>query len=319
MHTYLKNKPAWLQLVIFGALTIASFTIGSLIGLYIVVRINHLELGDLSQLSTLDFAKPEYAGVAKGMLIVQFFIFVLPCLIFAYLADPKPLAFAGLKKPDKKRFIFIGLAIILCSYLMVEWLGVVNQQLVKNLLGKSAQKWIEKGESSVNGTLQNILAMKNTTDLLVSVLLVGVLAAIGEELFFRGIMQRIFIQVFKSPWLGIILTAAIFSAVHGQFLGFIPRMVLGIILGALYWYSGSLLPAILGHFIFNSLQIVLVYYRVMSIDQQSTVSGKFLSVVGIASLVLVIALLNYLRKHSVTTYSRVYPTFDTGHKDEFVL
>lgn len=319
MHTNLKNKPAWLQLVIFGGLTVASFSIGSLIGLYIVAYFNHLDLKDLAQFSTLDFAKPEYAGLAKGMLIVQFFVFVLPCLIFAYLADPRPLAFAGFKKPDKNRFIFLTIIIILCSYFMVEWLGVVNEQLVKKLLWKSARQWIEKGESDVNGTLQNILAMKNTKDLLVSVFLVGALAAIGEELFFRGIMQRIFIQIFKSPWMGILFTAAIFSAIHGQFLGFIPRMVLGIILGALYWYSGSLWLSILSHFIYNSLMIVFVYYGVMSIDQQSTAaSGKFISVLGVASLVLVIALLNYLRKQSVTTYSRVYPTFDAGHQDKFV-
>jgi membrane protease YdiL (CAAX protease family) len=103
--------------------------------------------------------------------------------------------------------------------------------------------------------------MKNSKDLLVSIVLVGLLAAIGEELFFRGILQRIMIQIFRSPWLGIFVTAAIFSAIHGQFLGFIPRMILGIILGLLYWYSGSLLPAIAGHFVFNSLQILLVYYK----------------------------------------------------------
>jgi len=102
---------------------------------------------------------------------------------------------------------------------MVAWLSVVNQKLVQNFLGKTAQNWIEKGESDVSGTLQNILSMNSPKDLLVSILLVGVLAAVGEELFFRGILQRIFIQIFKSPWWGIIVTAAIFSAIHGQFLG----------------------------------------------------------------------------------------------------
>jgi hypothetical protein len=56
----------------------------------------------------------------------------------------------------------------------------------------------------------------------------------------------------------------------------------------------------------------------MSVDQQTTVNDKFLPVVGIVSLLLVIALLNYLRKHSVTSYSRVYHTFDTGSKDGFM-
>ncbi len=318
MHTYLKNKPAWLQLMIFGALTLAITIASSLIGLSVVAYTNHLHLMDLSALSPEDLAKPEYAGVVKGMLIVQFFgVFLLPSLVFAYLSDPHPLAFAGLKSPDKKSFILFGVIIILFSYLMVEWLGVINQQLVQNLFGKAAREWIEKGESNVGGTLHNILTMKNAGDLLQAILLVGVLAAIGEEIFFRGILQRIFIQIFKNPWVGIIITAAIFSAVHGQFLGFLPRMILGIILGALYWYSGSLWPAITGHFIFNSLQVILVYYGAMSVDQQTTVGDKMLPVVGIGSLILVILLLYYVRKHSVTSYSRVYHTFDGGSDDRF--
>ncbi len=307
MNAYLKTKPAWIQLVIFGGLTFGIAIVASFIGLAIIASSNHVSLMDLSTLTESDFAKPEYAGIAKGLLIVQFFgIFLLPSLAFAYFADPHPLRFAGLKKPDRAYFILLGIFIILCSYLMVEWLGAVNQKLVKNFLGKSAQQWIEKAESDVGGTLQNILTMHNIKDLMVSIFLVGVLAAIGEELFFRGIVQRIFIQVFKNPWVGIIVTAAIFSAVHGQFLGFIPRFILGIILGALYWYSGSLWPAILGHFIFNSLQVVLIYFKVIGTSQSVGGPDILLPIVGILATVIVIILLNYLRKKSVTTYSRVY-------------
>ncbi|HTQ26522.1 MAG TPA: CPBP family intramembrane glutamic endopeptidase [Puia sp.] len=310
MTTYLKYKPAWLQLLIFGGITIGLALAASLVGLSIVAYFNHVSLMDLSGLGQEDLAKPAYAGVAKGMVVVQFFIFALPSLVFAYLSDPKPLSYAGIKKPDRKNFIFLGVVIILCSYLMVEWLGMINQELVQNLLGKSARAWIEKGESDVGGTLQNILDMKNPRDLLVSIFLVGVLAAVGEELFFRGILQRIFIQVFKKPWPGIILTAAIFSAAHGQFLGFLPRMILGIVLGSLYWYSGSLLPAILGHFIFNGLQVVLVYYKVIDPAQETSVPGKLVTITGIAALLIVTLLLNYMRKQSLTSYARVYPPPD---------
>jgi len=300
-----------MQLLIFGGITFALAFIASLIGLAIIASVNHLSLLQLSTLSQGDFAKPQNAGIVRGLLVVQFFgIFLLPSLVFAYLADPKPLEFAGLKKPDRIGFIFLGTLIILCSYLMVEWLGVLNEKLVQNFLGKTTQQWIQKGESDVSGTLQNILTMNNSRDLITSIFLVGVLAAIGEELFFRGIVQRIFIQVFKNPWIGIIVTAAIFSAAHGQFLGFIPRMILGMILGALYWYSGSLLPAIVGHFVFNSLQILLVYYKVTDVNQQNSSgsSDKFLPVIGITAMIVVIVLLNYLRKRSITTYARVYQT-----------
>jgi len=297
-----------MQLVIFGGLTFGIAFIATVVGLAIVAYLNHISLMDLTSLKSEDFAKPEFTGIVRGFLIVQFLgFFVLPSLIFAYLADPRPLQFCGLKKPDRKGFILLGILIMLCSYMMVEWLGIVNQQLVQNFFGKNARDWIEKGESDVNGTLQNILKMNNVKDLLISIFFVGVLAAIGEEIFFRGIVQRIFIQVFKNPWWGIIVTASIFSAIHGQFLGFIPRMILGIILGALYWYSGSLWTSIAGHLTFNGLQILLVYYNIIDTSQQTAgINNKYMAIIGIIFMIIVVLLMNYLRKRSVTSYSLVY-------------
>ena len=92
---------------------------------------------------------------------------------------------------------------------------------------------------------------------------------------------------------------------HGQFMGFIPRMILGMILGALYWYSGSIIPAMIGHFIFNSGQLLLVYFKVVDLESTSS-TDTLITVLGVASLLLVIFLLNYMRKHSQTTYSRMY-------------
>jgi len=307
LNSYLKYKPAWMQLVIFGGVTFVIGIVVSFIGVAIISQINHVSLLDISSLKQDDFAKPQYAGIVKGLLIVQSVgFFLLPPLVFAYFADPKPLEFAGLKKPGKIKFIFWGMIIMLCAYLMVGWLAALNQKLVQDFFGKTAQDWIEKAESDVNNTLQNILSMHSLKDLLMSILLVGVLAAVGEELFFRGILQRIFIQIFKSPWIGIIVAAAIFSAVHGQFLGFIPRLILGTILGALYWYSGSLWTAIAGHLIYNSVPIILVYYKVVDFTEQKSGKEASLNIMGIITLIIVIALLNYFRKKSSTTYEKVY-------------
>ena len=316
MNSYLRYKPAWMQLIIFGGITIVLALVVTFIGVAIIGQVNHLSLLEISSLKQEDYAKPQFAGIVRGLLIVQFFgVFLLPSLVFAYFADPKPLKFAGLKKPDRIRFIFLGVIIMLCAYPLVGWLTSLNQKLVQNLFGKTAQDWIEKGESEVSGMLQNILSMNNAKDLLFSLLLVGALAAIGEELFFRGILQRIFTQIFKNPWWGIIVTAAIFSAVHGQFLGFIPRLILGSILGALYWYTGSIWTSIAGHFIFNSMPIILIYYKVVDITEQKGGKDMSLTMVGIIALVIVIALLNYLRKNSTTTYAKVYETDNRDFTD----
>jgi len=316
MNGYLKDKPAWIQLMIFGGITFVVGLLTSFIGFAIVSHLNHLSIQELSSLKQDDYGRPEFAGIVKGLLIVQFFgFFLLPSIVFSYFADPKPLKFAGLKKPDRSDSFVLAVIIISFSYLMVGWMSALNQKIVQNLFGKAAQDWIEKGESEVNAMLQNILSMHNVKDLFVSVILVGVLAAVGEELFFRGMLQRIFIQIFKNPWLGILVTAAIFSAIHGQFLGFIPRWILGIILGALYWYSGSLWISMLGHFIFNTIPLVLIYFKMVDVTDQKAGHDTPLSVLGVIALVIVIALLNYIRKNSTTTYEKVYEPVEPDFRD----
>jgi hypothetical protein len=253
-----------------------------------------------------DYARPEMVGVVRGLMIVQSIgFFLLPSLVFAYLADPHPLAYAGFRAPQKNWFLSLALVVIFAAFFTVELMAMVNESLV-HLLPGATQKWIENGESDANGVLENVLLLKNPADLAMAIILVGALPAIGEELFFRGILQKLFIQIFKSAWPGIIFSAFLFSAIHMQFMGFLPRMALGIILGALYWYSGSIFTSMLGHFAYNSINVLLIYFRVSDLDSKSSPNMAF-NLIGLASLVLVVFLLNYLRKKSTTSYSGEFP------------
>jgi membrane protease YdiL (CAAX protease family) len=306
MHTYLRNKPVWMQLLIFGGLTGGILFLSFTLGISIVARINHLSVMQVASMKAADYARPELAGVIEGLLIVQFFgIFLLPSLVFAYLADPHPMAFAGLKSPQKNSFLLIGLITMIAAYFTVEFLGTLNENVV-HLLPKATQKWVENGEADANSLLDNILTMKGPADLFKIIILVGALPAIGEELFFRGILQKLFIQIFKSAWPGIIFTGFLFSAFHMQFMGFLPRMALGIILGSLYWYSGSLYTSILGHFIFNTINLLLIYFKFADLESKPG-SGMIFIVIGLLSLVAVVFLLIYLKKKSRTTYALEFP------------
>jgi uncharacterized protein len=305
MHTYLRDKPVWMQLLIFGGLTAGIFFVVFLVGFSIVGYINHLSSAQVLSLTSADFAKPENASLIKELLVVQFFIFVIPSLIFAYLADPNPLYYAGLRAPQKSYFLLLAILTIILAYLTVAFLSMVNEALVHQLPA-GVQKWIMNGEDDANGPLENVLAMKGPVDLLKLIFLVGLLPAFGEELFFRGIIQRLFIQIFKKPLPGIIFTGFLFSAFHMQFMGFLPRMALGIILGCLYWYSGSLLAAILGHFVFNSINVLFIYFKVADLDSKTNYSLGF-AAMGIFSMVGVVFLINYLRKNSLTRYADEFP------------
>ncbi|MBO7460864.1 MAG: CPBP family intramembrane metalloprotease, partial [Bacteroidales bacterium] len=92
-----------------------------------------------------------------------------------------------------------------------------------------------------------------------SLLIIAALAAVSEELLFRSVIQKALIKLFKNAHVAIVVTAFVFSAVHMDFFGFFPRFILGIMLGYMFWMSGSILPSMLMHFV-NNATIVMLYY-----------------------------------------------------------
>ena len=121
-------------------------------------------------------------------------------------------------------------------------------------------EWASMFEAQANDTLQSILKMDHLGIFILNFLLIALIPAIGEELIFRGILQKYLGKLIKSPIAGIWLAAIIFSAIHMQFEGFFPRMVLGAILGYLYYWTNNLWVPILAHLFNNGLQVAMVYF-----------------------------------------------------------
>src|SRR5690606_34137954 len=116
------------------------------------------------------------------------------------------------------------------------------------------------------------------------------------------------IRAFKSPWAGIIISAAIFSAIHMQFSGFFPRLWLGVLLGVIYWYSGSLWTAILAHFAYDSFVVLLVYFNPEFLEKSKsiTIGPENLIINGVVSLGIVTILILRMKKLSKTSYEETY-------------
>jgi uncharacterized protein len=91
--------------------------------------------------------------------------------------------------------------------------------------------------------------------------MLAVIPAIGEELIFRGVFQKIFYDLFKSGHLAIWVTAFAFSALHFQFFGFIPRFILGLVFGYLFYWSGTLWLPVISHFVNNAVPVIGAYIQ----------------------------------------------------------
>ena len=110
-------------------------------------------------------------------------------------------------------------------------------------------------------------------EFLLGLLVIALLPGVGEELLFRGVLQNKIHQLSKNPHLAIWLSAFIFSAIHLQFYGLVPRMLLGALFGYLYIWSGTLLVPMFAHFLNNGYTLTAVYLNsigLVEVDLENT-------------------------------------------------
>jgi membrane protease YdiL (CAAX protease family) len=314
MQSYLKTRPVWIQLLLFVGMAMGILMIFSLIGMSILSSMTGINMFDVSDTSKWN-ANPKMLTYVRGMLLLQFFgLFVIPSLLFAYFSDPKPLRYLGLTKPVKPIYWILGIASLLIAIPLVEYTGLLNRQV--NFGG--LQQWMQSMEDEAMQQIKFMLGKHTISELVTNIIFISLFAGIGEELFFRGVLQRLFIKAFKNPWMGIIVTAFLFSALHVQFFGFIPRFLLGILLGAVYWYSGSLLTAIVAHFLYDAFFIVWAYFQPQIIeDTQGTIAnGSMQIMLALISTVLVLLIIWLMKKNSTISYTGVYKNDDVPtHQD----
>jgi membrane protease YdiL (CAAX protease family) len=158
-------------------------------------------------------------------------------------------------------------------------------------------------EKSQEKIIESMLAVKNIPETISLFVIIAILPALGEELVFRGILQNIFSGLKLNPYLAIIVTAFLFSALHLNLSDFAPRFLLGSVLGLSYYYSKNLLVPIFLHFLNNALSVI--YYlslqknaEVYDIESQGAIPLSSIAI----SLGLFIAIVIYFRRLSMRQY-----------------
>lgn len=159
----------------------------------------------------------------------------------------------------------------------------------------SFDKQIRELESQAKIIVDLITEMDNFGEVFIVLFVIALVPAFAEEYMFRGLVQNEFLRWLKNPHIAIWITAAIFSAVHFQFLGFFPRMFLGVLLGYLYVWSGNIFYPMIGHFCNNGLQVLALYlYQRNLIGEEITQEDYAVpTAVLIASVVLLFGAIFY--------------------------
>lgn len=254
-----QNSSPFLKLIFFFFIILGSFIIILTIGTIFAVPIFGINFSDFA--SYLDIKNPNNIPFIKFMQAIQHMgMYLFPPLIAAFVYSKKPSVYLK-SNTYPSIFLFITtLVIVLAAIPLSSYLGSLNSQmsLPESLSGlENKLKLME--EKAMEATLI-FLNVDSVKGLLINLFIVAVLPALGEEFFFRGILQKLFKDWTGNIHISIFITAAVFSAVHMQFFTFLPRFMLGMLFGYLLFWSKSIWVPIFAHFVNNAVSVIVFYF-----------------------------------------------------------
>lgn len=280
-----------IQLILFIAITIGVILVGYLLGALVIFAVYGLET--LMQLAQLNLSNTD---TINALWILQVISTTIPLFIapvfFAYIIVKQPQDYL---KPTWS-FPPVLLALVFCimfiSSPLIEFLANINQKMSFPPSLKFIYDWMREKEDTAQKLTGILLQMKTVGSMIRNVILVGLLTAIAEEFMFRGVIQTIFTRWTKNHHAAIWITAILFSSFHMEFFGFLPRLMLGALLGYMVAWSGSIWPAVWGHFINNCTAVVVTYlYQHKKIKVNPDDQHLFNYKLYILSLIIVLFLL----------------------------
>lgn len=283
-YPIIKKTTKFERLFILLALIIIGLILGTVIGLAYVF-ITKSDPNDLNALRFMQISS-------------QLFTFVFPPIAYAFLVKENPVNALGLKK-SKTLWILIGIAMIFAimpfNSVIAEW----NANLTLPESMSKIESLMKQMQEAATEIIEKFVSVDTIGGLILNLFMIAGLAALGEELLFRSIIQTSLIKICKNAHIGILIASAIFSFIHFEFYGFFPRLILGMLLGYMFYFSGSIWISMLMHFL-NNGTVVFIYFLnnkgITNIDVDTF--GQTSIPVLIVSIIVMIVLFLFSIKYS---------------------
>jgi membrane protease YdiL (CAAX protease family) len=282
------------QLGVFLGLMGAGLIAGGVISLIIWVAMTGRPVLSLAT----DMTNPRYFNAIMAIQVCSTITtFFLPVYFFARICYRNPLQFLGFNARFNYKQVAMVIGLLILTFPLSAALAEINNLVpIPKDWATKFKKW-EKAREVQEAALINLNSFFRY---FISMIGIALFPALLEEVCFRGGLQNILTRWFKGPWIAIILTAIIFSAVHGSYYGFLVRFVLGMILGLVFYYSGSLWLSIIIHFLYNGLQVTAMYVLTVSGKKDSAgIEDHFPIWAGVIALILILFIFVQFRKASL--------------------
>ena len=286
VETKWKISPAR-RILLLLVLALAGLVVCSVVMLFFMVKQDNLEGGML------------YANIVLQDVLV----FMVPAIAAMALCYYNPLRVMGLSQAPSWKGIALAVLVCVVSLPAMNWLVEWNKSMQLPQALSGLEQWMQAMEKQGEQMTQGMLQHQSVPGLLANVLVVGFLAGLSEEIFFRGGMLKMFSRSGNYTHVAVWAVAIIFSAIHMQFYGFVPRMLLGAWFGYLLWWTRSLWVPIIAHALNNSLVVVFTWVEERgmvdsgSFDQMGLPQEGQLPWLALCSAVLTVTLIVCSRRY----------------------
>ena len=242
------------QLALLLALTGAGFIMGS----FAVLGVQHLLMPLTQTIVKNHGAALTSVDVTRILQVVgTILLFIMPALLFSYITNrPEAAKYLGFNRVISTKQLLLVVVMFFASFFVSGALETINQNipLTKNL-STTFKHW----EDEYNKQAEMLGTIRSGGEYVLALFILALLPAIAEEMFFRGCLQKVIMGLTRNAFTGILITAVLFSLMHGSFYGFLVRVFLGGLLGFIYYYSKSLWLNITLHFLNNAFVVTEMY------------------------------------------------------------
>ena len=257
--TAFRDLNPWSQLIMGAFFILVSF-LATLV-LSVILAIPFFGLNEmLAALSAPDYSNQQTINILKYFQVFQSIgLFIVPPIIIAKLFEGDIIQYLKLNKKNKAiTYLFAALALLAFNP-FISIIGIYNTEMSFPESLSGLEQWMRTMEDSANDIIGYFMQVNTLGGLLFNIFMIALIPAIGEEFLFRGVVQKIFTNITHNYHWGIWITAILFSALHLQFFGFVPRVLLGALFGYMLVYSGSLWLPVLCHFLNNAIAVIALY------------------------------------------------------------
>lgn len=226
-------------------------------------------------------------------------LFLVPAMLAGFLIQRNTWKYLKADRISSYWILILVITVMVISIPWINFFSFLNEKLSLPERWGDLMESIRENDENSWELMKAYLQTDNISGLLINIFIVALIPALGEEFLFRGVIQRILAEWFRNEHLAIWIAALLFSLMHYQFLGFIPRVILGALFGYLFVWTGSIWLAVLAHFINNGVAVIYYYifYRgTLAVEPDHIGLEDNALLMVIASVLLTILLLSVIRQ-----------------------